>query len=63
MNMNEAWGDQDFGAAGPVLAPTIGAILASSKDGILYTANLQNLGKTQPTDLAPAHTVRRITPD
>jgi hypothetical protein len=53
MNMNEAWGDQDFGAAGPVLAPTVGAILASSKDGILYTANLQNLGKTQPTDLSP----------
>jgi len=58
MNMSDSWGDQDFGAAGPVLAPTIGAILASSKDGILYTGNLQNLGRTQPTDLDPAATVR-----
>jgi PQQ enzyme-like repeat protein len=58
MNMNDSWGDQDFGAAGPVLAPTIDAILASGKDGILYTANLQNLGKTQPADLEPAATAR-----
>jgi len=58
MNMSDAWGDQDFGAAGPVLAPTIGAILASSKDGILYTGNLGNLGKTQPADLDPETTER-----
>lgn len=54
MNMAESWGDQDVGAAGPVLAPTIGAVLASCKDGILYTGNMQSLGKTQPTDLSPA---------
>jgi outer membrane protein assembly factor BamB len=53
MNMSASWGDQDLGAAGPVLAPTIGAILASNKDGILYTVNLQSLGKTQPADLDP----------
>jgi hypothetical protein len=56
MNMDEAWGDQDFGSAGPVLAPSIGAILASNKDGILYTANMGNLGKTQPGDLDSART-------
>jgi outer membrane protein assembly factor BamB len=54
--MGEAWGDQDFGSAGPVLVPGIGAVLASNKDGILYTANMQNLGKTQAADLDPART-------
>jgi outer membrane protein assembly factor BamB len=56
MNMDDAWGDQDFGSAGPVLAASIGAILASNKDGILYTANMGNLGKTQPGDLDPTRT-------
>lgn len=56
MNMGDAWGDQDFGAAGPVLAPTIGAILAANKDGILYTGNLQHLGQTRPADLDAANT-------
>jgi outer membrane protein assembly factor BamB len=56
MNMSDAWGDQDFGAGGPVLAPTVGAILASGKDGVLFTGNLHNLGKSQPADLEPAAT-------
>ncbi|MGA9679792.1 MAG: hypothetical protein WBR28_32465 [Mycobacterium sp.] len=56
MNMSDAWGDQDFGAGGPLLAQTIGVILAAGKDGILYAANMQNLGKTQPADLDPAAT-------
>ena len=56
MNMSAAWGDQDFGAGGPVLAPTAGAILACGKDGVLYTANLHNLGKTQPAELGPSDT-------
>jgi hypothetical protein len=55
-DMGGAWGDQDFGSGGPVLAPEISALLAAGKDGILYTANLQNLGKTQPANLAPAST-------
>lgn len=50
-----AWGDQDFGSAGPVLAPAQGVLLASNKDGILYTANMHGLGRTQPRDLEPAH--------
>ncbi|HXZ39963.1 MAG TPA: PQQ-binding-like beta-propeller repeat protein [Terriglobales bacterium] len=58
MSMAAAWGDQDFGAGGPVLAPTTGAILACGKDGILYTANLHNLGKTQPAELDPSDTAR-----
>lgn len=51
-----AWGDQDFGAGGPVLANSVQALLAAGKDGILYTANMQNLGKTKPTDLSPGAT-------
>ena len=56
MNMGASWGDQDFGSAGPVLAPTVGAVLAANKDGILYTGNLQHLGQTRPADLAPENT-------
>lgn len=56
--MGDTWGDQDFGSAGPVLAPTIGAVLASNKDGILYTASMLQLGRTQPADLEPANTAR-----
>ncbi|MGC9944939.1 MAG: PQQ-binding-like beta-propeller repeat protein [Bryobacteraceae bacterium] len=56
MGMGGAWGDQDFGSGGPVLAPGIGVLLAAGKDGILYTANMQNLGKTDPANLAPAAT-------
>jgi hypothetical protein len=55
MNMAGSWGDQDLGAAGPVLVPDLGVILSSNKDGILYTVNMNNLGKTVPTDLDPAH--------
>jgi outer membrane protein assembly factor BamB len=58
MNSNDAWADQDFGSAGPVLVPTIGAILASNKDGILYTANMHDLGKTMPADLDPSQTAK-----
>lgn len=57
-DMGGAWGDQDFGAGGPVLAPTVGAVLAAGKDGILYTGDTQNLGKTLPADLDPATTAK-----
>jgi PQQ enzyme repeat len=53
-DMGSAWNDQDFGSGGPVLELTTGTVLAAGKDGVLYTANLHNLGKTQPNDLAPA---------
>jgi PQQ enzyme repeat len=58
MDMGGAWGDQDFGSGGPVLAAEIDAVLAAGKDGILYTANLQNLGKTEPVDCSPASTAQ-----
>jgi PQQ enzyme repeat len=58
MDMGSAWGDQDFGAGGPVLALSADVVLAAGKDGILYTANMQNLGKTRPSDLDPAATAR-----
>jgi hypothetical protein len=58
MDMGDAWGDQDFGSGGPVLAPTVGGVLACGKDGILYTGNMKNLGKTQPSDMDPAAAAR-----
>lgn len=56
MGMNGAWGDQDFGSGGPVLVPEANVLLAAGKDGILYTGNLQSLGRTEPGNLAPATT-------
>ena len=58
MDMGVAWADQDLGAGGPLLAPGIDAVLVAGKDGILYTASMQNLGKTQPNDLDPATTAQ-----
>jgi outer membrane protein assembly factor BamB len=52
------WKDMDLGSGGPVLVPTIGAVLAGGKDGILYTVNLAKLGKTKPTDLNPVVTAQ-----
>lgn len=60
MNLGSAWGDQDFGSGGPVIAPTAQAVLAAGKDGILYTGNLKNLGKTQAGDLAPNHAAQNF---
>jgi hypothetical protein len=51
-----AWGDQDFGAGGPVCVDWAGSVLAAGKDGILYTANVSDLGDTKPADLEPAST-------
>jgi hypothetical protein len=50
------WGDQDFGAGGPVCIDGAKSVLAAGKDGILYTANLSDLGDTRPADLEPAST-------
>jgi hypothetical protein len=50
------WGDQDFGAGGPVCVDWAKSVLAAGKDGILYTANNSDLGNTKPTDLEPAST-------
>jgi PQQ enzyme repeat len=52
MGMGSAWGDQDFGSGGPVLAAGEQILLAAGKDGVLYTANAQNLGKTTPANLS-----------
>lgn len=60
MSMGSTWGDQDFGSGGPVLAPAAQAVLAAGKDGILYTANLQNMGKTLPANLAPGTTAQNF---
>ena len=49
-----AWSDQDVGASGIVLVEKSGIALVSSKDGILYTINLNSPGNTTPPDLVPA---------
>lgn len=54
---NDKWGDQDFGSGGPVL-PSPGTLLVAGKDGVLYTANTQSLGRTQPADLEPVRTAQ-----
>ncbi len=51
-----AWGDQDLGAGGPVLAEAADSLLACGKDGILFTVSMTQLGDTQPADLGPAGT-------
>ncbi len=48
-----AWSDQDVGASGIVLVEKSGIALVSSKDGILYTINLNSPGKTRPPTLRP----------
>lgn len=58
MDMGAAWGDQDFGSGGPVLVQPSNVLLASGKDGILYTASTTALGRTQPADLDAAATPR-----
>jgi len=52
---DDVWTDQDFGSGGSVLPPNAGVVLAAGKDGILYTASTQTLGRTTPADLTPAH--------
>ena len=60
MSMGETWGDQDFGSGGPVLSPSTQTLLAAGKDGILYTCNPNNMGKTLPADLSPANAARNF---
>ncbi|WP_428374700.1 hypothetical protein [Lichenicoccus sp.] len=55
-DMGSAWGDQDLGASGIVLAEELGIGLVSSKDGILYTVSLEKPGETKAADLTPAST-------
>jgi len=45
--LDDAGEGRDFAAAGPVLAPNRGALLAASGDGVLHTANMQHLGQSQ----------------
>ncbi len=53
MDMGGAWGDQDFASGGPVVVQAAGTLLTAGKDGILYTASLTALGKTDPASLEP----------
>jgi outer membrane protein assembly factor BamB len=47
---NPAWADLDLGSGGPVVIPSLGAVVGAGKDGILYVLNQHNMGKTQPGD-------------
>ena len=49
------WDDMDLGSGGPVLMPELGFIAGAGKDGVLFVAKINDMGKTKPTDLdAPA---------
>jgi hypothetical protein len=45
------WDDMDLGSAGPVLMADLGLVAAAGKDGILYVAKINDMGKTRPADL------------
>lgn len=49
-----AWQDQDLGSSGVAIIEKYGIALFSGKDGIAYSGNMHNLGKTQPADFANA---------
>ena len=46
------WTDQDLGSAAPVYLASLGLVVSSGKDGILYVLDRNNMGKTSPADLA-----------
>lgn len=46
------WWDSDLGSGGALLIPGTKALLVSGKDGVSYSANTANLGKTKPSDFA-----------
>jgi hypothetical protein len=54
--------DEDLGSGGPLLIPSsltgynFSAIIGAGKDGIAYTVNMANMGKTQNADFAPGKT-------
>ncbi len=47
-----AWADEDLWSGGPALLEAIGLFCGGGKDGILYCAHQNNLGKTMLADLA-----------
>jgi hypothetical protein len=48
----KAWGDQDLGSGSIVLLEKQHALLGAGKDGILYSVDQDNMGKTMPQDFA-----------
>lgn len=54
--------DEDLGSGGPLLIPSsltgynYSAIIGAGKDGIAYTVNMENMGKTQNADFASGKT-------
>lgn len=49
---DSAWGDQDFGSGGPVLAEAEKVVLAAGKDGILYSVRMDAPGNVGVDGLA-----------
>lgn len=46
------WDDMDLGAGGVVLIPSKGIVGGAGKDGIWYSVDIKNMGKTKPADFA-----------
>jgi hypothetical protein len=47
-----AWGDEDWGSAGPACIFAVGVCIAAGKDGIAYPVKTTGMGATTPADLA-----------
>ncbi|PPQ30507.1 PQQ-binding-like beta-propeller repeat protein [Rhodopila globiformis] len=50
-DVNAGWDDMDLGSGGPILAADHGLILGAGKDGVLFVAKANDMGKTKPHDL------------
>jgi len=48
---NAGWDDMDLGSGGPVLLQDLGLAVGAGKDGILFVVKINDMGKTEPSDL------------
>lgn len=56
-----AWSDEDLGSSGVAIIEQYGVALFSGKDGVGYSADMHNLGKTQLSDFAnPAENYKKL---
>jgi hypothetical protein len=51
-NDRGTWDDQDLGSGGAIILPDLALIIGAGKDGIVYSLDQNNFGKTSASDLA-----------
>ena len=52
--MSAEWDDMDLGSGGVAYVPSLDLLVGAGKDGVLFAAKAENMGKTRPADLDPA---------